>query len=112
MYFWHIIHKDENELLFKFLEAQELSPSPHDWICQVRQDMTDIRLCLSDDEIRNVSEEMFGKLVKMKMQIFSVKYLKERTGSKTSQLECKSITPSEYLFAPQLNLSKSKLYIK
>ena len=67
MYFWHIIHQDRNELLFKFLEAQELSISSNDWISQVRKDLLEIQLNLSDKEIFGMSKEIFGKNVKQKM---------------------------------------------
>ena len=106
MYFWHLMHKEKDELLVKFLEAQELSPSSHDWICQVRKDMQDIKLNLSDAEIENLSKDVFSKLVKRKIEVFTVQYLKGHSRSKTSQLELKNISSAEYLFAPQLNLEQ------
>ena len=112
MYFWHLMHKEKDELLVKFLEAQELSPSSHDWICQVRKDMQDIKLNLSDAEIENLSKDVFSKLVKRKIEVFTLQYLKGHSGSKTSQLDFKNISPAEYLFAPQLNLEQVQTLYK
>ena len=84
MYFWHIIHQDRNELLFKFLEAQELSISSNDWISQVRKDLLEIQLNLSDKEIFGMSKEIFGKNVRQKIEQNVIKYLKENSRSKTS----------------------------
>ena len=76
MYFWHLRHKGKNELLVKFVEAQELSPSSHDRICQVRKDRQEIKLNLSDSEIRNLPPKKFSNLVKKKIKAFTAKYLR------------------------------------
>ena len=106
MFFKHLMHKDKDELLFKFLQAQELSPSKHNWICQVRKDLQDIKLNRSDAEIGNLAKVIFSKLVKKKIEVFTVKYLKGHSGSKTSQFDFRNISPAEYLFAPKLNVEQ------
>ena len=112
MYFWHIIHQDRNELLFKFLEAQELSVSSSDWISQVRKDLSEIQLNLSDKEIFGMSKEIFGKNVRQKIEQNVVKYLKENSRSKTSQLEIKNISPAKYLTTSQLSTEEVQTLYK
>ena len=111
MYFWHIIHQDRNELLFKFLEAQELSISSNDWISQVRKDLL-IQLNLSDKEIFGMSKEIFGKNVRQKIEQNVIKYLKENSRSKTSQLEIKNISPAKYLTTSQLSTEEVQTLYK
>ena len=38
MYYWHIMHLNKNELLFKFYLAQKLKPSKNDWVIQIGKD--------------------------------------------------------------------------
>ena len=59
MFYWHILHKDEDELLYRFLSAQQLSTSQNDWIHQVRKDMSNIKLYLTDAQITNMTKEVF-----------------------------------------------------
>ena len=112
MYFWHILHKDKKELLFKFLEAQELSTSSNDWICQVRKDMSEISLNLSDEQISTMSKELFGKILKHKMEQNAVKYLKENSGSKTAQLDFTKISPAKYLTTSELSTEQVQTLYK
>ena len=51
LFYWHILHRDKDELLFKFYNVQRWSPSEGDWVLQVRKDMADINLDLSEAEI-------------------------------------------------------------
>ena len=53
--------------------------------------MQDIKLNLSDAELGNLSKEIFSALVKKKIEVCNVKYLKGHSGSKTSQLDFKNI---------------------
>ena len=41
MFYWSVLHRDKNELLHKFLTAQQLSPAKNDWIQQVRKNISD-----------------------------------------------------------------------
>ena len=74
----HILHRDKDELLFKFYNVQRWSPSEGDWILQVRKDMADINLDLSEAEIKSMSKYMFKKLVKQKIIRFAISILKSR----------------------------------
>ena len=64
MYYWHILNRDESELLFKFYRAQSLNPDVHDWVLQVKKDKLDLNIRLSDEEIKKLSKEDFKKIVR------------------------------------------------
>ena len=57
MYLWHVFHRDENELVHRFLSAQQLLTGQNDWISSVREDMKEIELNLTDEQIKKVSNE-------------------------------------------------------
>ena len=114
MYFWHILHKDESELLSRFLSAQQLSASQTDWIQQVRKNMSDIKLYLSDAQITNMSKEAFKIKVKHHVEISAGKYLNKmkHSHSKTSQLVLNGFSPAEYLFSSELDKEQVQVLYK
>ena len=64
MYYWHILNRDESELLSKFYRAQSLNPDVHDWVLQVKKDKLDLDIRLSDEEIKKLSKEDLKKIVR------------------------------------------------
>ena len=60
MYYWHVLHLDSSELVYKFYSAQKLKPVKNDFVIQIEQDKSDLRLKnLSDDDIKKISKEKF-----------------------------------------------------
>ena len=67
MYYWHILHLNDDELVKKFYLAQSMRPVKKDWALQVKDDISDINLRLGEDDIKRLSKEEFQKIVKKKM---------------------------------------------
>ena len=55
LYLWHILTRENYELINKFYKVQNYSPSEGDWALQIRKDMADIELNLSEAEISSMS---------------------------------------------------------
>ena len=77
MYFWHVLHKNENELVNRFLSAQQIWTGRNDWISQVRKNISEINLKLTDKQITDMKNEEFKKQVKTKVELFAIRYLKK-----------------------------------
>ena len=105
MFYWSVLHRDENELLHKFLTAQQLSTSKTDWMHQVRKNISDLQLNMTDCQIAIMPKEQFKNKLKQKTEMLAVKYLQklQHSHSKTNQLTIKNFTPSEYLLSAELN---------
>ena len=56
LYYWHILHREIDELIFKFYTVQNYSPSEGDWVQLVKKDISDTRLGMSEAEIKNMSK--------------------------------------------------------
>ena len=56
LYYWHILHSDETELLNKFYSAQLLRPTKNDWVQQITKDKKDLNINLSDEEVKLMSK--------------------------------------------------------
>ena len=114
MYLWHILHRDESELLQRFLSAQQLWTGKHDWISQVRKNMSEIKLNLTDEQIKNMSKEFFKKQVKIKVEKLAITFLKklQHSHSKTSKLVLDGFRPAQYLASPDLNKEQVQVLYK
>ena len=105
MYYWHILHLNENELLYKFYVAQKLKPNKNDWVSQIVRDKRDLRIEMNDEEVKTMSKSKFKQLVETKINAFAKRcflaiQLKQ---SKTSQLKInEKLKPADYLFSKNL----------
>ena len=68
MYYWHILHRDEDELIYKFYLAQRYSPSEGDWVHQIRKDMTELKLELSEEDIKSMSQYKLKSLIRNRIE--------------------------------------------
>ena len=108
MFYWHILHRNENELLYKFFTAQKLAPSVHDWALQIEKDRADINLQISENEIKLMSKEQFRNIVQQKIEKVAIEYLVKvkNSHSKTKNLNIKGFYPQEYLLSKNLKISE------
>ena len=114
MYYWHVLHKDEDELLHRFMSAQKIWTGRTDWITQVRKNMTDIELNLTDEQISKMSSDEYKRQIKSKIQIFAIKYIKklQHSHSKTRELVLDGFSPAKYLVSPFLSKEQVQLLYK
>ena len=112
MYYWQILHKDEDELLSKFFTVQKYSPSEGDWVCQVQKDMSDIKLDLSEAVIKSLSQFQFRNLVRKKIDIFAIDYLKSKRKTKSMKLDIVKLEPKNYLLSKNLSITEVQTLYK
>ena len=106
MYYWHILTRNEKELLYKFYSVQKYSPSEGDWVHQVKKDMTDIKLQLSETEIKSLSKCQFQVIVKQKIERLAIEHLLSKRKQKSIKLDIKKFNPQEYLLSKNLSISE------
>ena len=105
MYYWHILHSDETELLNKFYSAQLLRPTKNDWVQQITKDKKDLNINLSDEEVKLMSKPKFKELVLRKLNAFAARQFSEIQSKqqKTKQLKISDKQqPAAYLFSQNL----------
>ena len=74
MYYWHIMHLNKNELLFKFYLAQKLKPSKNDWVIQIGKDKKDLRMQLDDEEVMRMPKHKFKEILQNQLNAFVANY--------------------------------------
>ena len=112
MFYWHILHLEEKELLHKFYLAQKFKPGKNDWVLTVIKDMEDIGLQMTELEVQNTTLEKFKDTVLSKMKMYVNASLVKQIGSKTENLNFKILTPASYLFSKTLNKEETQTLFK
>jgi hypothetical protein len=101
LFYWHILHLEETELVFKFYLAQKFKPGKNDWILSVYKDMKELGITMSDNEVKKISLIKFKEIVLAKIKIFVRKSFEKKRGSKTAEMNLDTVNPSSYLFSKQ-----------
>ena len=112
LYYWHILQRNKEELIFRFYTAQKYSPSEGDWVNQITKDKADIKLELSDAEIKSMSYYQFKKLVKQKVESFAIINLEARKKEKSKKLKISSFKPQEYILTTNLSITEVQTLFK
>ena len=98
-FLWYLLHDIEGSLLKNFFQAQCEQPIRGDWVSTVREDLSDLKINMSFEEIQNTSKEGFKKLVKEKVNEAALDYLKslQKTHSKSKNLKYSELCLQQYL---------------
>ena len=115
MYYWHILHLNDDELVKKFYLAQSMRPVKKDWALQVKDDISDINLRLGEDDIKRLSKEEFQKIVKKKMNAHVTEYFLNVQAQKVKTQHYVidgSMKPAPYLFSDKLTVSEIQTLFK
>ena len=75
VYYHYLVNLKQEEMLFKFFEAQQKYPCKDDWTLQVTQDLKDFGIPEGFEFIRSKSINSFKRLVKIKAKEYTLQYL-------------------------------------
>ena len=109
MFLWSILRKPRTELIRQVFEMQTKFRMPNDWVAQILTDMEKCNLQMNFEQISNVSQHYFRKLVKEKINILTRDYINEHRGTKMSKIS--DFKLQDYLVSKNISL-KEKKYIQ
>ena len=112
-YFWNILQREEKELVRKVYSSHKSFSVKNDWFLQIKSDLDECEIDLSESEISKMKKYSFNKLVKDKVNQIAAKYLiglKERH-SKSEYLKY-STSMQPYLRNENLSIQGKRLMFK
>ena len=109
-YLHYLLRLKESEMLFKVFQAQLKYPVRDDWTITVKQDLEDLRINLSFEEIKGKSEWSFKRLVKIKTKEYTLNYLLKLKGrySKMSNLHYSELKIQNYLKNENISVKEAQ----
>ena len=75
MYYWTILQKEDNELVRKVFETQRLLSNKNDWVLQLKSDLEECNITLTEKDIKSMKKEAFKSIVKKQIKNLSMNYL-------------------------------------
>jgi hypothetical protein len=97
LYLKYILLQDEESLIRKFLQLQLEQPTKGDWASTCLNDLKQLQMNLTLENIKLMSEHKFRNMLKLKVKESAFKYLKEKQGSKGKENVYKNLSMAEYL---------------
>ena len=62
MYFHYLLNRNEDDMIFKFLNAQMKNPKKNDWYIDLKKDMETLNIDLSCEQLKKMSKKDCPKL--------------------------------------------------
>ena len=115
MFYWTILNKSDSELVKQVFTTQGQFPSKKndDWVSEVRGDLKNCNINLSDDEIKKMSQYKFKKIVKEQIQLKVMAHLftLQNKHSKSEKLVFKE-KMQPYLTSTELSTANKQILFK
>ena len=86
MYLKYILEQSEDSLLSKFFHLQLDEPTRGDWASKCLQDLDELKISETFDEIRKMTHASFLSLIKSRLKENALKYLLEKRKSKGKEI--------------------------
>ena len=103
----YMLNEDEDSLLRSFLEAQLDTPVKGDWVTMVTEDMKELEISLTMEQIEAMNKEVFKEMIKTKVQKEAFKYLTKLkdSHSKARKIRYEKLEMQRYLKPETENLT-------
>ena len=105
LYLKYILHENETSLLYKFFTLQLEMPTKGDWVSSCLNDLKELKILQTFDEIKLMSKNQFSKLLKERSRENAFKYLIDKQGSKGSEIIYSDLSMSDYLLPTNSELT-------
>ena len=99
MFLHYILNEEQDSLINKVLQAQINVPSKNDFILGVEEDLDDLEIYLSLEDIKNLSKELLRNFIKQKVDEKALLFLNQRKlkHSKVLHIKHEKLEMQEYL---------------
>ena len=104
----YILDQEEESILKKFLNLQFKEPVRRDWASTVMNDLKELEITLSLEEIKNMTKMKFSRILKIRMKENALKYLIRKQGKKGGEIR---LEMAASLLMQVLKLNKNMNYL-
>ena len=111
MFLHHVLHQDENSLIYRFFTVQISHLTKGDWASEILQDMEELNIDISLSDIGAMTKQKFQYIVKEKVNYHAFQYLLDMKDSRNSihskgkKLQYTELSMAEYLAPADLDIS-------
>ena len=92
-----ILNEDRNSQLYKFFQLQLKNPVRGDWVTACLNDLKELKIYETLEEIEKMPRNKFKNIVKSKILINALEYLQSKQGSKGQEIKYTELEMADYL---------------
>ena len=96
LYLKYILHEDDESLLKKVFNLQLKEKARGDWVFTVLEDLKELKITESLDEIKKMSYEKYRNILKIRITENALLYLIKKQRSKGKEIIYQDIQMAEY----------------
>lgn len=100
----YILNQEQDSLIYKMFHLKLQNPSKGDWVSSCKENLQQLEIDFSFDEIKAMSVNKFKNIICKKLKKEAFQYLMNRRGQKGSEISYTDIETAEYLL-PDNNLT-------
>ena len=100
-----ILKEEPSSMIYRFLHLQFEKPTRGDWASSCLDDLNNLRIEISLEDIKKISKNQFSQIVKKAIQERALEYLVEKQGSKGQEISWKELKMADYLLPSNQNIS-------
>ena len=114
MFLHYILNRPAGDLLASVFWAQEGKPTKNDWSLQVKEDLKQLNINLTYEDIKILSKESFRKIVKTKCKDLAFSNLMKEKESlkKIQEIKYNELKVQDYLLAKGMSTPQKQLIFK
>ena len=118
LYWWHLLHVNKSEIIFRYYNAQNLTLSAtensYDWTHQINNDKKELNIDLDDQEVRKLSKNKFKSYLDHKIFVAVRNWLEKMrlSHSKCKYLPQFSGKPDNYILSKYLSQDEICKFLK
>ena len=116
LYWWHLVNKNKDSMLFKVYDAQKLDSVKDDWINFLNLDKKEFDIDLDDEKLIDLfkTKNSFKNFIKKKGKQVAIKHLMELKNkhSKLDEMVFTELNCSPYLENQSISQREAKLLFK
>ena len=102
-----ILEENPESLIQRFVILQFRNPTKGNWASSCLQDLKELGLNISLQEILELSKHQFLKIIKKAINKKALEYLLNKQGSKGKEIEYKEMKMAEYLLPTEKRITTS-----
>ena len=87
LFLQYILQENAESQIYKFLKLQFQNPTKGDWASSCEQDLKDLEIQLSVEEIKSLPKTQFCKMLKKSIQVKALQYLLSKQRSKGQEIK-------------------------
>ena len=92
-----ILKEEPSSLIYRFLYQQFENPTRGDWASSCLDDLNDLEIDMSFEDIKTMSKSKFCNIIKKAIQEAALQYLIRKQGSKGQEIMYKELKMADYL---------------